>query len=398
MLTRLRRDCVLSTAVVWFATAVLGPAAEQPSRPTNLDLNSALRLYQAAVDSVVSYDVRVTIEQWMLIGEQSAPVPDGAAQGSNAGGPPKETVTYRKLDAPKKLNSIVSRQYLSDGCYRIDSLRDHGVEHAEGTLANAWDGDTQVSLNADRKTATLRGDAASNVLMGSPSLSYAMLYRMAFGNYAYAECVRQRPATIERRGSFWRVDVAPENLKPVHMGEFGVEIDFDAEKAFMPARILWYGTKKTRRVNYTLIENQLSEIQPGVWMPLAARVTYLIANPDSPFFGQPRSYDDVTLDRERSRFNIPLDESVFNLKIPNGYSVRDDVRHASYISGAESREDVLDGLAAEGRIGVAALRQTQPSQGLFSHRYMFLIIFGNCMLIISVAVGLLVRSCGRKPQ
>jgi hypothetical protein len=143
------------------------------------------------------------------------------------------------------------------------------------------------------------------------------------------DVLRKRRGTVVERADDQVIVVYTPAPQP-----FGYRVWLDPAKNFQPIRI-----HRILDLGGTLItdfeqENTLGEVAPGVWAPLKVVVSFYAQDKSSATAARrPKSVAVVTMNPNFSRFNVPIDESLFQLPVPPGYQVGDDVCHRVYEFG-----------------------------------------------------------------
>jgi hypothetical protein len=128
----------------------------------------------------------------------------------------------------------------------------------------------------------------------------------------------------------------------------------------MPVRIAIYCERGGKKDLWFSLENELAQVQPGLWLPVKSVRRGYSVDRKSAHYGKEVGTELIELDLKRSRFNVHLDDSVFAMDFPVGTKVQDYQRDATYRVGTGNRESYLHGLAVAGRLGLEELKNRQP--------------------------------------
>ena len=221
-----------------------------------------------------------------------------------------------------------SRQNFSRDVRAGVKLRvEYGVGQPSQKPAEAvsvWDGDLAKSHLPRSKQFSVEGTKSNFPPAGA---GYEYLLSSCASGSDMIEVLRKRSATVvERADGAGIVVYTPP--------PFGYRIWLDPAKNFLPRKIQrlldWDGTI----IVDLMQENTLAEVSAGVWAPVKFAVSlYPRTKESAPSARKPDSQTVVTVNRKHSRFNVPIDESLFQLAIPNGFMVGDDICHRVYEFG-----------------------------------------------------------------
>jgi hypothetical protein len=295
----------MKTAILWSAAVLSGTCwGEEPNVESTLDH------YEKSLNAVRSFDVHLNIKVQRLLdripGDQS--------------GPPQ----YQRVNPEESASDFQGRHFLSGEKFRLDCLENSSGTYEQGELVTVWDGSLLKIHDARRKQGRIWNNAKLTSLIVEGCPPYASLFKMCFGDYAYPEFIRDRRTIVEQRDGMIMVDALPAPTRAIHLNVYGARFLLDPSKGHMPVRIEWYVDARNVVKESTRIDNELAEVQPGVWLPIWSRLVFLIEEPSSAFYRDPYSTMDVAVDRERSSFNAPIDEGIFKFDFPMGTAVRDD--------------------------------------------------------------------------
>ena len=118
----------------------------------------------------------------------------------------------------------------------------------------------------------------------------------------------RRGTVIERADEQGIVVSTPATLA------IGYRVWLDPSKGFQPTRIHWLLDLGGRLMTCLEQENTLDEVARGVWAPVKVVVSrYLPGKKSATAPRRPNSVQVITVNRKYSRFNVPIDESLFEL-------------------------------------------------------------------------------------
>ncbi len=314
----------------------------------------ALSSYEVTLSSIVSYDLYVNVSQEILLHRKpSAKIKGKAASNNQIPG------VAKGLDRPMYFHS---RQRLSQDRYRADLLRTREGEVPEGQATFIWDGVTATtysSMSRKGRITTRPPDEG----MQPQVLSYGSLYRNINCDQTYLQLINSRPRDemkLVRDGSLFTLISMPHVEKQNTLNsDLGLTLVLDSSKSFMPSSIEWFFIRNGKKVTWQTYENNLAEIQPGLWLPVKSIHSVYNMSSTSDDFGKEAGRQTATLDLARSRWNIVQPENIFQISFPSGTEVNDEVKNIDYRIGDVSKSAYLDRLATEGRLGVEQLQNKE---------------------------------------
>lgn len=370
--------CVSAVTLLSISFSALGDETSQ-NETDSLTLDQVITAYESACQSIASFDAVIS----------STTIFELTREMDKLGGAPGE---YRELTSEEKKRNltVVSRQYFSGGRFRIDTLDWRGQTYLDGNNSAVWNGELAKTLDVSDNSGSI---SALSVTAPSDRVNLMTLYRNLLGNVTYLDMIRARSAealTLDQDESHVILDVGLEvgadpagNLRHVFF--------FDPDRGFMPARIDLYIKSPDGPVLDSRIENELTELEPGLWVPVNSVRTLFVRDDGSKQMGVPKIRQEIAVDPERSRFQIELENDIFDIEFPVGTLVYDEVRKTSYRVGSESRSQYLDQLAAQGRMSVAQLSKNKPR---LRSRTNPMALSGGRSLLLIVNVVLLVLIVG----
>jgi beta-lactamase regulating signal transducer with metallopeptidase domain len=218
-------------------------------------------------------------------------------------------------------------------------------------VTQVWNGELAKTIIPKLKQFSVAGNQGS--MLGSYEWFYA-----AEAGVPWTDMMRQRPGTVVERleGDLVVIYTPTSSGKPYHYSPFGYRIWLDSKKNFLPAgmeqlldldhaRPISSRNDKASDVRppalengtqivYVRFDNTLQEISPAVFAPMKSVILWypMIKLPE----GAERkeaSESVMTVDRKLSRINVPIDQSLFQLEVPLGFWVGDDICHRTYEFG-----------------------------------------------------------------
>lgn len=312
--------------VVFLSVSCLLVSSSPLRAETRIDVEQALALYEASISKLESYDVYLIVDDKRVLSRvfehDLDPLQPRDRSERQLPPPPLQ---YKAIDREFQTSS---RQRLSGDKFRLDSLKTMDEEYPEGSEVTAWNGEELRAYSAARLTALLAKHATIPHLMGENGPPYAVLFKMCFGNYSYAQMVRDRDSQAESDGGLIKIVAPPTG--GAHLGIYGVKIWLAKDQGYMPTRIEWYVKKGKQEVKSNEIVNQLEEVAPGLWLPMKSKLRFFIEDPRTEVFGEVYSTMDVGVDLKRSSFNLPIDDAKFEIEFAEGTVVADRIRSIQY--------------------------------------------------------------------
>jgi hypothetical protein len=358
------------------------------------NLDHVLASYDAACQAVPDFDMRINDWRTELLAADVVG---------------EDQVRFRPYgaDEPHKVRVLsVTRQRHLNGKYRVDWLQDGDRKNAEGTFSLVWDGGTGVLLNTGQRSAEIA--PIPPAFSGVQALAYFRLFRDYGHGYSFSQFIRDRwPKSSSIRQSAGLVLIRCEPQAVRHTGSpSGLELSLNPNRGFMPEQIDFLMGKTDDAVVRMRIRNELSEVLPGVWLPVRSRLSSLVTDQKSQHFGVETVMQEYEVDATRSRWGVLVDDAVFELEIPVGTDVRDRIRGAVYQAGAETREQYLDTLASIGRLSLEETKSRslpvyppqQVSMPLGKLLLIWLNVVGLACILGWAAYWLWHRRLGRRSQ
>jgi hypothetical protein len=353
----------------------------QQERPPGLSVNEVLDSYEKACAAVWSFDISVKDVNHNLLTRTVDIQKEVAGE-------------WREIEPENREKRQVvrlMRQYYSQGKFRVESLPANNPNHGDVNVTTVWDGMVQKELDPSQRSGVIFGHGKT---LTSPSgVVFLDLYRSFDGEYSYVDLIRSRPpqdVTLKQQGRLIVVTTPPQPDLRIRSSGFGVTLVLDPDRGFMPTTIDLHIVENGELVLQSRYENELSEVEPGVWLPLRCRLPVYVRDKTSAFKGKELGYHLVEVDRSRSRFNCDLNESLFTLQFPPGTVVTDEIRKTRYQVGSGTRENYLSDLAVQGRLSAEELREARPK--LYATTVVSRPIWKQVLVWVNVAalVGLMI--------
>jgi beta-lactamase regulating signal transducer with metallopeptidase domain len=323
--------------------ATFGLPTDAQSRP---QLAAVLDAWQKGRGRLKSFDVYLTYDAAPVSAQAAKKTPPPAGPSfeivwpSPAGSMPDSAAralsVYLSLDPTLVPN--VGIGHLPQAAVGVRRKFSHDV--GSGVKLRSEDGVAQPGANPAATVSVWDGELSKCELLGVKQFSVNGTLSGFGAGYEYfrASCangsdmidvLRKRPATVVERADEKGIVVSTPAPQP-----FGYRVWLDPGKNFQPVRI-----HRLLNVDGIVVtdfeqENTLAEVAPGVWSPLQVVVAFYPQDKTSATAARrPKSAMVVTVNRKYSRFNVPIDESLFQLPVPPGFQVGDDVCHRVYEFG-----------------------------------------------------------------
>jgi hypothetical protein len=342
---------LLLALLSWSArSSAPGKPPEKGTETEKLSVAETLRLYQLACDAIASFDVDVRVTGTSFF----RPVTKGKGKDAKT-----DYVRMSDEEIEANKNLVRSRQRYLKGKFRTDTLTEGKINYQPGHFVYAWNGALLKALWPEPQGATITAYAEE----ASPShgIGYPDLYQCMGINHPLVQLARERQpqsVSVAREGRLIVLSVLAEPGRKVSLSQSGFRLYLDPNRGLMPTRIELTYTRYRQAKLIRRYENQLEEIQPGLWVPIHCEISSY--QPEVELDG-PLALTFVDVDRASSRFNMPVDESIFDPGFPTGTRVNDRLNKTSYVVGEPNRPTHQDVLASEGRLTVEELQKTRPS-------------------------------------
>ncbi len=231
------------------------------------------------------------------------------------------------------------------GEFRGDGAGQHGSELL-------FDGVTFTSAHLSQNNYSIQQNY--NIFGSYAYEDYESTYRTVLGSSDRVVMSRERASRLlPREGSLYVVDV-PE-AKAGDFSNMAWRVWLDPSRNFMPVKWSEWLVQSGQRIRNCDCEVELREVASSVWAPVGAKRSVYNKNKKSPIFGKVGSDEFLKVDMAKSRFNIPIPDDRFVIKIPDGATVTDRIRNVVYTKGASDPDTYLSSLAAEGKKAVEGL-------------------------------------------
>jgi beta-lactamase regulating signal transducer with metallopeptidase domain len=289
--------------------AAPGPSASSPfDLPVAHDgrpkLAAVLGAWEAGLGRLQSYDVylRFDIENYGNRGPVGPP-------------PLREPKFWQKF----------SHDLRANGKLRVEEGVAEPGKRPQGHIS-VWDGELAKQYLPEVRQFHVGGRQARFAADGA-SYDY---YRSSCANGSdMIQVLRMRPGTVVESADSRAVVVYTPAPLP-----FGYRVWLDPAKGFLPSKI-----DRLLDVEETVVvdledEYTLDEVCPGVWAPVKiVECQYPKTNELLAGKGRLVTRATILVDRNNSRFNVPIDAALFQLPVPQGFWVSDDICHRTYEFG-----------------------------------------------------------------
>jgi len=220
---------------------------------------------------------------------------------------------------------------------------------------SVWDGELAKQYVADSKQFQIAPDP------GHFPAGYELSFSGCANGRDMIKVLRKRSETIIEQADDDHIVVFTPARLP-----FGYRIWLDPKKNFLPIKI-----DRLLEVDGTIVVDleqvsTLEEILPRVWAPLKFVESFHPQTKESATRERRLVLEAVTtVNRERSRFNVPIDESLFQLEVPIGTTVYDTICHTSYEFGkANTALTQISQWAIEGKVSGRDLKAFAKKSGI----------------------------------
>lgn len=322
------------------APSATAPASQNAGSPPSAGVQESERLKQVlsqvdrAAKSIVSFDVRTKSRQRWLIKPMSdfkydPRFPDRLPTKDNK-------TTYMKVPAdevqwerPKVLRQVASVR----GHRRVEHL-----EQLDGPTAtiHIFNGEIEKVLFPERSSGSIR---PRHAFMLQPEEEYQSFYRNLLWTVCFSQLAAERPATRladdpERPGRPV-IDLPPGDGSTLRTIGFRVWFDEAHGSMVMVERYALGKDGAARPMDRRTIEH--AQVNDRLWVPVRATTQVFVW--EGEFLGQPYLETVTEIDSDRSRWNVGLDESLFDIEFPDGADIADFIRGVSYKVGGPDPSD-----------------------------------------------------------
>ena len=342
------------------------------SRPPRKELTVAevLNRWETGADLIDSYDLRLELTQRLLL-------EDG--NGKKRLLPEKDAI---------KLPTLYSRIYRKEAKRRGEF---QGDGHGHYGPPIIWDGKLGSLFQPGRDAVNLTPHIIS--FGGSQYEDYEATYHMVGGTTDRIELSRQRESKLlPRDGRLFVLDVPTTSPGPFFYSAHW-RVWLDPDRNFMPVKLVQWLLKGAAEAHSLDIENELSEVAPGVWAPVSSLIRVFYKDEKSPFHGKNTFFCRLSVIKDQSRFNVDVADSLFEIRIPNGMTVIDRARNAVYTQGSDNADDYLRQLAKDETKKLAGLspEDRSPPATIFvpsddRRIWYWSVLFGIAVLVLAGAI------------
>jgi hypothetical protein len=315
--------------------ATLQGSAQQSSAAELLDR------WQTGVDMIRSYEVSTELEQYSYV----------TIEGGKS----------RLLRPDEKYPPILYRSRI----WRSGSKRrgEFGLKDLDGPARSLMiiNGDTRMHRMSDGEVRSVNIDSELIAFGANEYEDFEATYRTVLGTLDRIVLSRGRRTVVEPRDGRFYVIATPELFAdPRGWGNVRWRVWLDPKCNYLPARIRQWFISRGRTMLDREIENELAEVEPGVWVPIRSTIQVYSKSQspaDALTSGKRIGVSHLRVVMERSRFNIDLPDDLFEQKIPVGAEVVDNIRKVAYTAGSTDPDKYLAHIAATGEKAVQLLDQ-----------------------------------------
>lgn len=291
--------------------------ATTPANSADISAIEILDRWQAACDSIWSYDVLLTTKH--------------------------QTRSKTSLEF---IGSFETRQRFKLGKWRVDhrgetrtiaSSNDKMEWSANDELsALAWNGERVHKLNSAQNQGDIVPlERLNKALRKGPLLHEA--FSSEFYGARYTDMIRPRkPLEISstQDGLYEIVAPALQGGGQVAWPSQYLKVVIDKFKGYMPIRIERFSSPPGKVAPNMVIENTVVEVMKGIWLPTHS-VKQLFKAGES----DPLTVIETDVNVEKSKFNLEIDSAVFDLEFPIGMVVHDHKNNQTFIARAQDARD-----------------------------------------------------------
>lgn len=267
-----------------------------------------------------------------------------------------KTIIYFKTEPSTKkrvaleepvVKEIYSRQLFQSGRHRVEIFDRPG-----GPLRKVTAGGLETDLLWLPKTfeAVINLPLPNVIENGA---DYRELYRNLVGTISMVQILRERKnLVVHREGDrnrFLVVETDPmPKEKDIHYSKWGFRVRADAALNMLPATLEIYEMIDGERfVTRRLTVTEHKQIAEGIYAPVKAVAELFDPNKTMGAFGTLANKQEITIDPNRSRWNIPIKDEALLIPLPAGAKVLDTIKNISYVIGKPDPGKNLDDLAAK---------------------------------------------------
>ncbi len=362
-------------------------------------VEEVLAAYGAACEAVPDYDIEYTTRFVKLLDRQ-VHNEKPSAQDPRDSKASKATWVSRTPEQQRPIAPWQMRQYYSKGRFRLEPAMVMGATIPKGSLVSTWNASEYMAFEAVESTGNVA--SLADTVSDANGFCYTNLWKAISPHLTYVEFVRVRipfGVSLKKENGKFVLSAPPVPQELVDFNKFGVRLELDPDRNFMPSSIdivQYFDNTRTADL-FMRYENQLAEVRPNLWLPVASRaVNYQWSDPDSTFYGEEVAYQSITVNLDRSQFDAVHSDELFEIAFPQGTDVWDEVRQIRYIVGAEQSAEHLNWLARRGRLGSQRLAESKAPFRSVSFiepsRFRMLLVFANVLLVLAIAIVIILRS------
>lgn len=354
----------------WLAAFAAGMDFIAISRAQVPSADNALSMYQAATSSIRSFDVYLVSSSQLLLKEVYSGTP----------GEPdfkvERSVPYLPGEAPKPQAGYYHQSYRDDRI-RIDTLDGIAGAVIESIESN---GETEKCYDPKQSMAVIR---PIRLQWLSHSADYRCSYLNFLGNIPLVGCLRDRTnikCWLENGLCHLESDGGRNNKGRLPMS--GVHVGFDPQHGFLPALIEEYRIRDGKRIVFWRTRIESFHQVSGGFVPLKTVTQVFETRPLGPM-GQILAIQTVSVDLDRSTWNRTVPDRRFDISIPAGVRVIDNVRNVRFLTGKSDPGQNIDTLISNAKEAIAfhPAQVSEPTAG-FWH---WIVIAAIVLLVVAIS-------------
>jgi len=371
-----------------------------------VDAARALELLDLSTSRIVSYDLRIEVTTEYYYGWQE---PATAKHAAKLSAPAKE---WRRLARPKTERHLF-RQVYSRGLRRIEQL---DPESAEPVQIIVYDGKLVKEFSVNERQAAISAGSLEYVPRG-------LDYRDYLRSWGCIDLVEQQlrvdptGRVRARRLEDSQVMLECPPLSRAQVRELqstqlpaipymGFRFYLDPNYGYMPRRIVCFDRRERQTAEETQPDTIIDEVyvqkwaglSGNLWVPVQAVFKAFCTSGDD--VGSVSLRCNLTVDMDRSRWNVEIPASTFDVAFPKGTVVWDYIRDVRYVAGMVGTDQYMEKFAKEARKFVVQPPRYEPrpsrtasTRRLFVLGAVFVAGVSLCALVVWLV---LVRSARRR--
>jgi hypothetical protein len=336
-------------------SAILGLFAVGPiAGADDIDLNTAMTLFQEAGKAVRSYDLYIAFKYSAFLRNEVV-----SSDPSNKVKKPLGALRSLQPGEEPKTQLGITRQVYQAAKWRHEKLDDA----SKPLHILVCDGEMERSLDIPSAGGYFRKPSLAAV---SEGIEYLEFIKNAYGKADLHRILRQRRNTrlvVGKNAETSEVIIQtdPENGDDYDMPKWGFRVHLDLQKDCMPRQIerfivLENGSEFVERTTSIKTYIKLSE---GLWVPTEG-ITSIFSNAEGPTKGHMAAQIITTVDVSRSKWNLPIDENMFDLSFPTGTKIVDKIRNVVFVTGNSQPESNMKELIKSAK-NVLRLTEAAPT-------------------------------------